>query len=446
MTDPSESNSAHSGGETTFRGPANWFSLTCPAELQVRQTESFLEFRAVAEDSTATDSEKKSAKGPQWTMTLYAAWVDESEPETNAASFQAETLFPDVIRNSATTPLHPERAGRAWAGISRQRFHGPWWQRLFRKAATYEWRLWIFEHEQILVVASLQSRGGFALGSETIAACERALKSVKFAETLAKPPEMFRGEVVQLGRKHFPLLSIKPAGSFGLQIEDSEINLANFYRSYLQQPDNFKQIVLPGLTTVVRLQEWGPDQLMPPLAEISDRVMPMLYPETEADTTLKDFVKMPWVCGLAVMFVLDEDDTYRFVHSKMLQSWQISEDELQSLAMDNLNTYARNNPLEVTVIGEDNDARMLVPVSPNAYNSVRLLGPELHGRLRKLLGAELVVGVPNRDFFVAVSLNHPNLVSDVQQRVIEDYQSMHHPLTSRLLVISADGVSEYCDL
>ncbi|MCP4783105.1 MAG: DUF1444 family protein [Fuerstiella sp.] len=444
MTDPSDSNYSHPDGDTILSGPANWFSLTCPAELQVQQTESFLEFRALARDNADTNSEDP-AKAPRWTMTLYAAWVDETEPETNIASFQAETLFPDVIRNSVMPPLHPERAGRAWAGVSRQKPHGPWWYRMFRRAVTYEWRLWIFEHEQIMVVASLQSRGGFALGSETVAACERTLNSVEFAKTLAWPPEIFRGEVVQLGRKYFPLLSIKATGSFGLQIEDSEINLANFYRSYLQQPNNFKQIVLPGLTTVVRLQEWGPDQLMPPLAEISDRVMPMLYPENEADTTLKDFVKMPWVCGLAVMFVLDEDNTYRFVHRKMLQSWQISEEGLHALAIDNLNTFARNNPLEVTVIGEDDDARMLVPVSPNAYNSVRLLGPELHGRLRKLLGAELVVGVPNRDFFVAVSLNHPDLVSDVQQRVIQDYQSMHHPLTSRLLVISADGVSEYCD-
>jgi len=197
---------------------------------------------------------------------------------------------------------------------------------------------------------------------------------------------------------------------------------------------------------VVRLQEWGPDQLMPPLEEVSRRVMPMLYPESEAETTLKDFVRLPWVCGLSVMFVLDQDETYRFVHHRMLQAWQMSEAELQALAMANLNTFACDNPLEVTVIGEDDDARMLVPVSPNAYNSVRLLGTELHGRLRKLLGAEVAVGVPNRDFFVAVSLNHPGLVSDVQQRVIQDYQSMHHPLTSRLLVISADGVSEYCDL
>ena len=88
---------------------------------------------------------------------------------------------------------------------------------------------------------------------------------------------------------------------------------------------------------------------------------------------------------------------------------------------------------------------MLIPVNPNAYNSVRLLGSQLHHRLRQLLGAELVVGLPNRDFFVAVSLNHPNLIGEIREQVARDFHSMHHPLTSRLLVISADGVSEYCE-
>ncbi|MDG2128922.1 MAG: DUF1444 family protein [Fuerstiella sp.] len=445
MTDPSDSNSKFSDGDTLFRGPANWFSLVCPIELEVQQTESFIEFRAAG--NHPSDGElSAAARVPEWTMTLYAAWIDESEPETNVASFEAETLFPVVISSDVVDALPLGSRGRAWKGMSRHRCRGSLWQRVFRRTSTYDWRLWVLEHKQIMVVASLQSRGGAALDAETVAICERTLMSIEFAEVLANPPEVFRTDVVELGRKYYPLLEINSVGSFGLKIEDSEINLTNFYRSYLQQPDNFKQIVLPGLTTVVRLQEWGPDQLMPPLEEVSRRVMPMLYPESEAETTLKDFVRMPWVCGLSVMFVLDQDETYRFVHHRMLQAWQMSEAELQALAMANLNTFACDNPLEVTVIGEDDDARMLVPVSPNAYNSVRLLGTELHGRLRKLLGAEVAVGVPNRDFFVAVSLNHPGLVSDVQQRVIQDYQSMHHPLTSRLLVISADGVSEYCDL
>jgi uncharacterized protein YtpQ (UPF0354 family) len=171
----------------------------------------------------------------------------------------------------------------------------------------------------------------------------------------------------------------------------------------------------------------------------------MLYPAEDAGSSLEAFARIPWVGGLTIMFVIDEDDTYRFVHSSMLKKWKTSLDDLQQLAMNNLDEYARAHPLEVSLIGTQDDPRMLVPLEQNAYNSVRLLGGDLHVRLRQILGPELVVGIPNRDFFVAVSLEHPRLISQIQQQVLQDFQSMHHPLTERLLVISADGVSEYCE-
>ena len=426
-----------------FKGPANWFTLSVPPQLQLEQTEAFVEVRPRSAADSGDSGDGKSE--PPWSMTLYAAWVNEREPETRAASFDPTTLFPRVSTCEATAPLKLPGRCQTWAGVSTQPTTVSWWATFFRRRTAYQWRLWVIEYQDIIVVGSLQSRASVSLDSATVQSCERLLNSIQFAEVLAKPPELFRCDVVDLARKHFPLLTIDISGSFSVRIGESDINLANFYRSYIHDPRRMKQIVLPGLTTVVRLQEWGPDQLMPQLITVSDRIMPMLYPEAEADSSLAEFVRIPWVGGLSVMFVLDEDDTYRFVHSRMLETWQLSVDELEQLAMKNLEEYSRQNPLEVTLIGDDDDPRMLVPVEPNAYNSVRLLGHHLHGRLRQFLGAELVVGVPNRDFFVAVSLNHPQLVGQVQQRVIQDYQSMHHPLTSRLLVISADGVSEYCE-
>jgi hypothetical protein len=44
-----------------------------------------------------------------------------------------------------------------------------------------------------------------------------------------------------------------------------------------------------------------------------------------------------------------------------------------------------------------------------------------------------------------VSLKQRGLIEQVRQRVREDYATMHHPLTERLLLISPDGVSEYVD-
>lgn len=436
---------------TVFWGPANWFSLTIPQQLAIEQSEAFLEISpkpvsvSVTKKATAVEDKPAEPTAPlPWSMTLYAAWVEDGEPQTNAASFSPASLFPGVVQCNPCEPLALSARNQGWAGMS-LKSTGPWWKKLFQRRNSYQWRLWIIEYRQIIVVASLQTTLSRTLPETAVQTCSEILTSINFSDELALPPELFRKEVVDLATKHFPLLEVASAGTFSVRINDSEIHLTNFYRSYLKTPHRLKQIVLPGLTTVVRLQEWGPEQLMPQLAEVSDRIMPMLYPEADTGESMIDFVQIPWVAGLCIMFVLDEDDTYRFVHKAMLDVWEMTVDEVRDLAMENLEQFTRDNPLEVSLVGEDNDPRMLVPMNPSAYNSVRLLGHELHFRLRQVLGAELVVGIPNRDFFVAVSLNHPSLIGEIRQQVARDFQSMHHPLTSRLLVISADGVSEYCE-
>jgi hypothetical protein len=63
-------------------------------------------------------------------------------------------------------------------------------------------------------------------------------------------------------------------------------------------------------------------------------------------------------------------------------------------------------------------------------------------RLREVIGGNFAVGLPGRDFFVAVSLKSPRMLDHVRRKVREDYAQMDHPLTDRLLLVSADGVSE----
>ena len=415
-----------------FQGPANWFRCRYPDSVRLAQKESVIEIRP------------KAAGTPvNWSMALYTAWVDPESTVEPAPTFSVSTLFPAVRKSCQGKTLQIDTANRSWFGSSRRRGSENWWQRLRRRS--YEWRPWILEHENVMVVVSLQSVPGTALEAETIEMCESILESIRFAPVPAMPPEPFRQEVMQLARKHFPLLDVQPKGRFALELQGSEINLSNFYRSYLQQPEKLAQVILPGLTSVVRLQEWGPDQVMPPFEEVEDRIMPMLYPDEDAAETLKDFVQLPWIGGLTQVFVIDEDDTYRFVHGTMLQQWDMSMESLQELAMDNLEGYAADHPMQVNLIGNESDPQMLVPVNPDPYNSARILGHTFHQRLRELFGPEVIVGVPNRDFFVAVSLNHPKLVNHVRDRVAQDYHSMHHPLTQRLLVISGDGVSEYCE-
>ena len=268
------------------------------------------------------------------------------------------------------------------------------------------------------------------------------LSTLELAEQPAWPPDVFLKQVIDVARHHFPLLQTSASRGFSVRLGQSEISLSNFYRMYLQQPQNFRRIIVPGLTTVVRLQELGPDQLAPSLEQVRQRILPIL--SSEDDPRSDERVQMPWVGGLCVGYVVDEDDSYRYVHQRMIQAWNLSPDDLHELALQNLRRYSAAHPLEVTMVGDDDNPRLLMPVKPDAYNCSRVLDPDFHGQLRELFGPELIVGVPNRDFFVAATMKDPELIAQIRKRVDEDYSTMHHPLTRRLLVVSADGVSEYC--
>ena len=56
---------------------------------------------------------------------------------------------------------------------------------------------------------------------------------------------------------------------------------------------------------------------------------------------------------------------------------------------------------------------------------------------------ELAVGVPSRDFLVAVSMQESGTLGEIRRKVEDDFSRMDHPLSPRLLLISADGVSEF---
>jgi hypothetical protein len=119
-----------------FKGPANWFTLRVPGDLHIEQTEAFLEVHPAAV-SVSEDAEDLERRFP-WSMTLYAAWVDDNEPETRAASFDPANLFPKVLSASSCastrfagvavcrTPLFPlflYETDNAWQNFAEGRLH-----------------------------------------------------------------------------------------------------------------------------------------------------------------------------------------------------------------------------------------------------------------------------------------------------------------------------------
>src|SRR6185369_2738481 len=136
----------------------------------------------------------------------------------------------------------------------------------------------------------------------------------------AVPPDIFAQNVLELAKKKFPLLECETAADFQLKLGESKVNLFNFYRSYVNAPDQFEAIVLPALTTVVQVQGWGKEQTEPELELVHDRIMPMLYPEEVWQERFPNFVGEPWVGGLVILYVVDESQAYWYIRDDLLKS------------------------------------------------------------------------------------------------------------------------------
>lgn len=438
------------------RGPAGWYRFRCPDHIGVRVVDGCTELfsKMDAADLTSewfgsglkTSSSERlpvlhSSKTPP--LLISVAWDDNSEEAAVREECAFGSLFPGIIFSVPVESVPGNSERRVWSGVSRRTVSRSWWKRMFLPGPVYHWRFWEIVCGPLRIVASLQSEPGTSLDSDYVRLLDRIMATLEPSAAPIWPPERFRREVVSLAAGHFPLAEIQSTGQFSVLVAGSKLNLENFYRSYLRDPTGFQSIVLTGVGALIRLQELSPEQLLPRFDQVADRIFPMLIPEGREDS--EELVCDPWVASLSIGYVIDDSTAYRFVSQAALQNWQLSADQLHDLAVRNLRRYAEEYPLEATLLGDPEHPRLLMPAQPDAYHCVRILDPGFHARLRQLFGPEFVVGVPNRDFFVAVSLRNPELIRQVRERVAADHSTMHHPLTSRLLVVSADGVSEYCD-
>jgi hypothetical protein len=374
-------------------------------------------------------------------LTLHAFWLPDAEQLALESLIDLKRLFPKrrKVRRLQTAGAPGQAVG--FEGESPATATQPWWKRPFARTRWQRWRIWCVRHEEVHVIAQYRQADRSDQEARTLALM--IVNALEFARQPPCPPAVFARKVLELARARFPLLDCQPAPDFQIRVGESKVNLFNFYRSYINAPEQFESIVLPALTTVVQVQEWGKEQTEPPLDAVSGRIMPMLYPEEIWSSRFANFVGLPWVGGLVILYVVDEHNAYWYIRDELRAQWGLEVDQLHELALANLNRYFQERPMEFTVAGEDEGPRVLIPARPDAYNTARLLSRQFHEGLRQLLGKEFAVGIPSRDFFVAVSLESGAAVDHVRQKVEDDFRQMDHPLSDKLLFVTRDGVTEY---
>lgn len=410
----------------TYASPAQWYTLSHPPTWSVEHLRDIPSF--VAPDGGGL-------------LTLSAVWLDQEPLPHPRDHVKLDQMFPQRRNVREVRQLDMDQPSVAFEGETIFGTKSPWWRRILRRRKWRKWRAWCVRHEHVMLLAVFLQTDAHDPEAETVA--NMILNTLRFADDPALPAERFAQRVLELAKEKFPLLESSLQPDFQLKLGPSQINLFNFYRSYVAAPHRLVAIVLPALTTVVQVQGWGKEQTEPKLDDVRERILPMLYPEAVWHERFKNFAGREWVAGLAVLYVVDESHAYWYVRDDLLDRWKMTPDELHALALKNLDRYFDDRPMEFTVAGDDDGPRLLLPTRPDAYNSARLLSETFHEKLTEILGQEFAVGAPSRDFFVAVSTQSQSTVEHVRQKVGEDFKQMDHPLSDRLLLMTRDGVSEY---
>ncbi|MFO1020389.1 MAG: DUF1444 family protein [Planctomycetales bacterium] len=341
----------------------------------------------------------------------------------------------------------PSPHGDSWkwglsgdADLDRPRY---WWSRMFRRKNWRPWVMWFANMQDKLCLALYLRKNVRDYEEENL--IRMALATLKFSPPRPRDSvELLQHAAVMVQRK-FPRKKVSLSPPWALLVDGVVIDMKQAWAEFEEAPEQLEAIIWSRLWPVLKTpaNPYQPHELT--WEAIQNRIMPMLCVEGGSTQFQGQLIANEWVAGLSVTYVLDEPHSYRYIHRDLFRTWGVSLEHLHAQALTNLERYFDASPMEFAVSENSDAARLLLPVRADAYNASRLLSEKFQQKLRDELGAEYAVGLPSRDFFVAVSLNSTDTLEWMKQRITDDFQQLDHPLSKRLLLITSDGVSELTD-
>lgn len=303
-------------------------------------------------------------------------------------------------------------------------------------------RYWVLVRDEVVAcVAHTWPRGAAAPETPERAEVEAMIASLTLRSPAALPLAGFASLVADALREARPDLEVKVERSGALVIGDDEgrIQLDNQWRQCGGHPDAVESLAQAIAESVPGKNEDA--RAAPPIDETRERLRPLLKTEAFLREAPMPVVSRPFIADLVVCYVIDSPRTVRYVMPEWLAAWGLSEDALHACALDNLARASREVPMQAAA-QQDGKVELLCWDSQDGYDATRVLVPDLHRRLREHLGQTFLVGVPNRDFLVALREDDEDLVRHCRQMVAEHARTMPYPLYGGLLRVSADGVSD----
>jgi uncharacterized protein YtpQ (UPF0354 family) len=219
---------------------------------------------------------------------------------------------------------------------------------------------------------------------------------------------------------------------FGLTIDVSEQNgldtvelvLDDAYKQYTSDPDRQDEIVGGLVQDAVRRMDEGNTKRS--FSEVRDQLMPMLkrsvdVSRIESDPAVRRFD------DLDVVYAVQGDHYFTVATKDDLARWGQSVDEIDPLALSNLETQTNENQ---KLLCEPSGGQKLCGwASGDGYDASRMLVPGLRRQIVKELGGPAVYAVPLESVFVALTRNYASVIKG---KVLQEFTTGKNPLSPEL--------------
>jgi len=252
-------------------------------------------------------------------------------------------------------------------------------------------------------------------------------------------PEIFVALVVNAIEEIDPQLAIERVGRIGLLVNGQRFELENLWRMVQERPSDAEMMVfryceeifINARSGVENLEAW---------VEVKPRIMPRIHPVSVFQHLDRGLVAhRPWVNDTVVAFVCDSEGSTVSLRRDQLEQWQVSIEELDAIAIENLERYALLPELTVT---EGNDGGKLVRVRlHDGYDSSRILLEGMQHRIAEVLGPTFYAGIPARDVLIAYSVEPKPFVARVEETIKSAFERIPYPISPHSFLVTPDGVA-----
>ncbi|MGB9752838.1 MAG: DUF1444 domain-containing protein [Roseiflexus castenholzii] len=220
------------------------------------------------------------------------------------------------------------------------------------------------------------------------------------------------------------------------------ITLDRFYRAYARDPaqlDAIVQTMVSMLTRDIPARDRGD------FAVLRERLFPMLKPigllAFVRDRRLPMLVYRPFLADLIITYVVDEPQSVAYINEQHLDQWGVSERDIHEAALRNLRRRT-DERVPYAMIGED-DQRLFIFNSNDGYDATRLLLTDILADWAQRVCGQLVIGIPNRDFLIALGDENPDILRSVAAQIQIDAVQRDYGLTDRLFTLVGGQIREY---